>query len=192
MENQVNEERDMNTQTTEEFLPDTVEDCMAEIDEREMDIDRITAQIDLYDEGLLDGKPADWKGRAVGALIHKRQDISQLRREILHIKGDDSVSQGDMKEEIRRLERCVKAANGRADRYFAAIEKQKEQLQNQKNSKSVKLSRIHHTQQRTQYEMTKAKQYVSEHCPQLLSGLHACLALAGAEYDAASPAKEQP
>lgn len=174
----------MNEQTAEEFLPDTVEGCMAEIEDLEVAIDRITAQIGLYDEGLLDGKPDDWKQRAVGALMHKRKDISQLNREILHIKGESSASQGDLKSEINRLKGCLGKEIAKSARYFAAIEKQREQLQNQANGKSAKMRRVQHAQQRNNYSLTKAKQYVAENCPHLIDGLHACLTMAQAEYNA--------
>lgn len=174
----------MNAQTNEEFLPDTVEGCMAEIDDLDMEVDQITAQIGLYDEGLLEGKPDDWRRRAVGALIHKKRDISQLNREILHINGVDLASHESLKSEINRLKGCLEKANAKADRYFSAIERQREQLQNQRSGKTAKIRRIHHAQQRSNYALTKAKQYVSENCPHLIDGLHACLTMAQAEYDA--------
>lgn len=100
----------------DEPLPPTVEECDAEIEEVQDEIDDITAQIEVHDQGL-GSRDEAWRRRATGALIARKKELHLLRR---HRYGLEKAAEKAAAETAE----AIAAREARRLQHEAMVEKQ--------------------------------------------------------------------
>lgn len=175
----------------QEFFPDTIEECEAEIEQLEEENRNIAAQVELYDSGLVRGSKPNWRKSAMGAMIHRQRTITELKEHIEDLGGEPAEtvdpsqpSQG----QLNQLQDQINSMQANFDRAKEANRNANEQMRKQKQRHVEAIDSIQRALNRQAYVCSMVMAFIAEKHPHILDAAHAVRSLAEAEYDAKTTA----